>query len=1370
MNTSKYPFESLEKYYKKPKFNQSLNNCIQFVDPVTGLPTSDIPCASYKFDDFDNLNFNAQKFDDAIEKTFGNSAPWFKKSGSPFVFPKNYIDRKPDPEKIMHLQEQQKFASKYVNLHNNFNNGTLLYHSLGSGKCHEKGTPILMYDGSIKKVEEINQGEKLMGDDSTPRDVLELVRGKDTMYEIIPVKGTPFVCNSEHVLSLKCSNFGVNYANDKRYAGQTKFYVARIFNNTTMKTTSKWFNTREEGIDFLKQVPEKDKYCDISIQEYLKLSKSLQARLKLYRTGVIFKEKKVPFSPYIIGTWLGDGTGRSCEITNQDAEILNGIRNILKKDSKELYLSFIPSSEYGYRICSIKRTNEFMTVLKNLKLLNNKHIPDIYKINSRKVRLEILAGIIDTDGSLDANGGFEISQVNECLMDDIIYLARSLGFSAYKAIKKTSWTYKDIKKKSTAFRIVISGEGIENIPTRIKRKRASPRLQKKSVLVTGFKLKEKPVDNYYGFTINKNHRYLLGDFTVTHNSCSAIAIGEAFKQYHDNQSSVFVVVPNALEQQFKDEIIGTMARNGIINRCTADIRFNGKKIEIDETIYEEIDPLQQQEKSILKKTTESIKALSQQQTVAEYLNEKFKDKKDKEIIKMKWEFYTQDTFINRISKTSTNKEHRRETKKIMNSLKDGEQLVIFDEIQNLISKPDGISGGKKYQALRNLLDTISNKKNRYVFLTATPIRNKPTEIGLMLNLFNPRLHFPESDREFEKIFVKESGEIKNESLFNWMTKGYISYFKGGNPLFFPIKKVENIYHPMCVNQSLAYTDEIKKIMAKMNRRNDEKMIENSILMNSKDFMIKPRELSYSYMETIKYENKNTGKVLYKAIPLEKTIKNYTGGMALEYVQNNISPKLAMVAMMADKTKGKSFIYSEFIDYGIAPLVSLFKCMGYEIIYGNMIDYPNVESGTGETGEMGMESSDVSRIDNVGSVRRKRVLVWTGSKGILEHEPKADKIQKNMLPIFKSEKNLNGDYIKIVIGSSTIKEGVSFTSIRAVHLLGPWWNSSKTDQIIARAIRFGSHKPGETVNVYKHISLNITDLKKRTPGNSWLNSISVEQYMELVSTKKANINRQFELALKESSVDCKLNKFGNLIRSTEITDTLFMKSKGTSGGFAFKRETYFLNETTGITYSTKEDPNNPSRLLPDYKILYIGDPNMFGKVKKITLKKHGKKQYFPYITNKFPSVTAEQLDCNTKAKFEYNKENEKNVSEIVNTTMKIKGYSSLLATELSNTDNKRLLTCLSKTIIEDKKLSTEWKYYMDGNKQKQTDIIYILFKQFEEIMGSSEDAKQYIDRYIIAKKSNNDLPEEFEIIQDAESNLMSKKSSEIENMVNSFKRN
>jgi hypothetical protein len=151
--------------------------------------------------------------------------------------------------------------------------------------------------------------------------------------------------------------------------------------------------------------------------------------------------------------------------------------------------------------------------------LNNKHIPKIYKINDKNNRLQLLAGLIDTDGSYsNKDKCFDIIQKNKILSDDILFLARSLGYAAYQKKCNKSCMYKGNKVEGLYYRICISGDNLSEIPTKCIRKQADERMQKKDALKTGINVKHIGWGKYYGFTLDNNHRYLLGDFTVTHNT------------------------------------------------------------------------------------------------------------------------------------------------------------------------------------------------------------------------------------------------------------------------------------------------------------------------------------------------------------------------------------------------------------------------------------------------------------------------------------------------------------------------------------------------------------------------------------------------------------------------------------------------------------------------------------------------------------------------------------------------------------------------------------------------------------------------------------------------------------------------------------
>ena len=375
----------------------------------------------------------------------------------------------------------------------------LIFYSHSHG-CHAKDTPILMYDGSIKKVQDVKVGDVLMGDDSTPRNVRILARGRQKMCKIIPNKGEESICNLHHFLCLK-------YCPSANTKNKTISYL-----NDNLKMVNKKFENITEFNIFKQKI--KNKVYEVRVDKYLELKEYIRKRFYIYRNEVKFEEKNV-FDPYLIGLWLGDGTSANTEITNQDSEIIKYLKENLGKHN--LYLQYQKSREYGYRINSVKYSkygNKMLDVLRKHNLLNNKHIPYDYKCNSRENQLKLLAGLIDTDGHFDKNGkSYEIVQKNEKLIDDIIYLSRSLGFSAYKKIK--------VINKVNYYRVHINGNKINEIPVLIKRKQISKELIRKinkDNLSIGFKIELLKEDNYYGFNLDGNHRFIQGDFVVTRNT------------------------------------------------------------------------------------------------------------------------------------------------------------------------------------------------------------------------------------------------------------------------------------------------------------------------------------------------------------------------------------------------------------------------------------------------------------------------------------------------------------------------------------------------------------------------------------------------------------------------------------------------------------------------------------------------------------------------------------------------------------------------------------------------------------------------------------------------------------------------------------
>ncbi|MFC2031453.1 ATP-binding protein [Chloroflexota bacterium] len=161
--------------------------------------------------------------------------------------------------------------------------------------------------------------------------------------------------------------------------------------------------------------------------------------------------------------------------------------------------------------------------MRDYDLFDNKHIPLAFKANSRYVRLEVLAGLVDTDGYLIHNC-FEIIQKSKQLAEDIQWLARSVGLAAtLRSVQKTC-TNNGVTR--TYHKVTIYGD-TEIVPVRLLARRARPRQQKRRV--TDYHIQVTPVGpgEYYGFELSGDGLFLLGDFTVTHNTHLAISMARA---------------------------------------------------------------------------------------------------------------------------------------------------------------------------------------------------------------------------------------------------------------------------------------------------------------------------------------------------------------------------------------------------------------------------------------------------------------------------------------------------------------------------------------------------------------------------------------------------------------------------------------------------------------------------------------------------------------------------------------------------------------------------------------------------------------------------------------------------------------------------
>jgi DNA topoisomerase-2 len=440
-------------------------------------------------------------------------------------------------------------------------------------KCLGPREKVLLYDGKIKEAEKVEVGDFLLGDDGLPRTVLSVQKGAGTMYEISQANGDPYTVNGAHTLTLCMPDHKVIFwntakngwtvlwwnAEEKRICAQTEKvgqvesttcpecamvlnsnlarHYRRVHKGIQMPKTERRGPTKNgpsspEAIaardrieEFCNTIPD-DCTFDIDLQDYIKLNETTKRRLAGVRGACVqWQAQEVSLDPYILGLWLGDGMQHGYEYTchgAKDPELIQAFEEWCSANDA----TFKYVRPYVYHISSDsefrkKNCHPLKKHLRAYGLDKEKFIPREYMINSRDVRLKVLAGIIDTDGHVSRDGTrVSVTQgMNHTrLANDIVYLARSLGFCCQIRKMKTSWTHNGEKKRGEAFHMNISGAGLEEIPTRLPRKRCASPVQRKTAMTTGYiTVKEIEEGEYVGIHIDGNERFLINDFTVTHN-------------------------------------------------------------------------------------------------------------------------------------------------------------------------------------------------------------------------------------------------------------------------------------------------------------------------------------------------------------------------------------------------------------------------------------------------------------------------------------------------------------------------------------------------------------------------------------------------------------------------------------------------------------------------------------------------------------------------------------------------------------------------------------------------------------------------------------------------------------------------------------
>tara|TARA_X000000950_G_C13916356_1_gene661179 strand:+ start:2780 stop:6151 length:3372 start_codon:yes stop_codon:yes gene_type:complete len=495
------------------------------------------------------------------------------------------------------------------------------------------------------------------------------------------------------------------------------------------------------------------------------------------------------------------------------------------------------------------------------------------------------------------------------------------------------------------------------------------------------------------------------------------------------------------------------------------------------------------------------------------LEDKNNNKEVKKIVSRNYDFTGYLKFANVVSKIMKMNNGRKQIKNLFSN-----RVIIIDEVQR-------IRGDDDSKLILEVLEyIIKHSVNlKLILLSATPMYNQADEIVTLLNLLllnDNRTTIPMNI--FKDGFLTREGK---ELLIN-KSKGYVSYVRGERKNLFPtriypddvLKKSEYPTKDILgdkVDYKFKYLQIYPSYFSGEQKKEYNKRV-NDIKLDKRNKLMLMDETSLSQLSNIVYPvdikkpygriglnnmmNIKKGKIdtyTYKS----KLFKKYGPIFDINLIKNySTKIKSILDSLIKDKSEGIIFIYSRFIGGGIIPLILALEQNGYQ-------KYSNDEilKSDSKREPISYEGIPISKYKNKKEFIRGKYIAITGEPGI-----SSDNI--NEIKVAISEENMNGEKIKIILGSEVASEGLDLKNIRSIHILDPWHHLNRVEQIIGRGIRFCSHKslPKEkrNVKIFIHCALNKN------------NNDTTDTIMYRNAEKKSIQIGEVESILKSVSIDCK----------------------------------------------------------------------------------------------------------------------------------------------------------------------------------------------------------------------------------------------------------
>lgn len=624
----------------------------------------------------------------------------------------------------------------------------------------------------------------------------------------------------------------------------------------------------------------------------------------------------------------------------------------------------------------------------------------------------------------------------------------------------------------------------------------------------------------------------------TGKTCAGVAIAEKFKPLVQKYNTkIIILVPGPLiKESWKHHII----------KCTGETYLK----KIDKSQYIEHQELDRLKKNALVQAMQYYKFMSYKSFHKRVLGERIIERKDGTKItyrKTEEGEFERDVSVDRIHNLNNT-------------------VIIVDEAHNLTGNAYG-------EALTYIIKNSINLK--VVLMSATPMKNLGSDIIDLLNFLRPIDNPIERDKIFTRADKNYEIQLKQGGLeyFKKMANGYISHVRGSDPLVFA-KRIDKGEIP----NGLLFTKVTKCIMEPFQK----KLYDSTVLTNdeNEDALDRKAEAVANFVfPCISTDKKsiigcsgNDGLNMLKSqlkissLDINKLIatdilkitdsqdlisltadgKTITGKIMhynnLKHFSTKFHRALKKINRLTCFKKGAktAFIYSNLVKVGIDIFEQVLLQNGYlefkedkstyQINSDTICYYCGIQNKFHNEFEKHKKKSEENSSSNYKKSECKPHLFYpatyitvTGKGGDDTSDIIPEEKKKILDDVFNNIENKEGKFIKLILGSKVMNEGISLYNTSEVHILDVYFNFGRVDQVIGRAIRWCSHykqmseeNPFPYVNVYKYVV-------------SIQNGLSSEEELYRKAEKKYLLIKKLERAMKEIAIDCPLNMQANIFK-------------------------------------------------------------------------------------------------------------------------------------------------------------------------------------------------------------------------------------------------